>query len=54
VLEEILRSLRITEDNALNQSTELATPEIEEISIVSVPAVHNKNVPTKNMVLDPG
>jgi len=52
-LEEILGSLRITKDNMLNQSTEPATPETEEMSTAPVPAVYNKNVPMKNMVLDP-
>jgi len=54
VLEEILGSLRITEDNASNQSTEPAIPETEEMSTVSVPAVYNENILTKNIVPDPG
>ena len=54
MLEEILESLRITKDNISNQSTELATPEIEEMSTAPVLAVHNENVPIKNMVPDPG
>ena len=54
VLEEILRSLRITKDNMSNQSTELTTPEIEEILTVPVTIVYNKNIPAKSMVLDPG
>ena len=54
VLEEILESLRITEDNMSNQSTELATPKTEEISTVPVTTVHNENVPTKSIVPDPG
>jgi len=53
VLEEILGLLRITKDNMSNQSTEPATPETEEMSMAPVPAVHNKNVPIKNMVTDP-
>ena len=52
-LEEILESLRIIKDNVLNWSTELATPEIEEMLTALVPAAHNKNIPTKNMVPDP-
>ena len=54
MLEEILGSLRITEDNVLNQSTEPVTPETKEMLTAPVTAVHNKNVLTKNMVLDPG
>jgi len=54
VLEEILGSLRITEDNVLNQSTEPAIPETEEMLTAPVTAVHNKNVLTKSMVLDLG
>jgi len=53
-LEEILGSLRITKDNVSNQSTELAMPETEGISIASVPAVYNKNIPIKNMIPDLG
>jgi len=53
VLEEILGSLRITEDSMSNQSTELETPETEEMSIAPVPTVHNKNISMKNMVPDP-
>ena len=52
-LEEILGSLRITKDNVSNQSTELATSETEEMSTAPVLAVHNENVPTKNIVPDP-
>ena len=37
-----------------NQSTELATPETEEMLTAPVPATHNENVPTKNIVLDLG
>ena len=37
-----------------NQSTELTTPEIEEILTVPVTIVYNKNIPAKSMVLDPG
>ena len=54
VLEEILGSLRITEDNMSNQSTEPAIPKTEEMSTVPVTTVHNENVPTKSMVPDPG
>jgi len=53
-LEEILGSLRITKNNVSNQSTEPAIPEIEEMSTAPVPAVHNENVPTKNMIPDLG
>jgi len=56
-LEEILGSLRITEDNISNRSTELATPETEEISTALAPAGYNKNVLTttpKSMVPDTG
>ena len=53
MLEEILGSLRITEDNMLNWSTEPAISETEEMSIVPVIAVHNENVQTKSMVPDP-
>ena len=53
-LEEILESLRITEDNMSNWSTEPATPETEEMSTVLVTTVYNKNIPTKSMVLDTG
>ena len=51
-LEEILESLRITKDNVSNQSTELATPETEEMSTAPVLAVYNENIPTKNIVPD--
>ena len=37
-----------------NQSTEPATPKIEEMSIAPVPAAYDENIPTKNMVPDPG
>ena len=53
-LEEILRSLRITKDNMSNQSTEPATPETEGMLTAPVTIVHNKNIPTKSMVPDPG
>jgi len=53
-LEEILGSLRITKDNVSNRSTEPATLEIEEMLTVPVSAVHNENVPIKNMVPDLG
>jgi len=54
VLEEILRSLRITKDNISNRSTEPATLETEEILIASVLAMHNENTVIKNMIPDPG
>ena len=54
MLEEILGSLRITEDNMSNQSTEPATPETEEMLTAPVPVVHNENILMKNMVPDPG
>jgi len=53
-LEEILGSLRITEDNMSNQSTEPVTPETEEMSTAPVTTVHNENIPTKSIVPDPG
>jgi len=53
-LEEILGSLRITEDNMSNRSTEPATPETNKMSTAPVPAVYNESVPTKTMVPDPG
>jgi len=53
-LEEILESLRITEDNVLNRSTEPATSETDKMSIAPALAVYNENVPTKTMVSDPG
>ena len=53
-MEEILGSLRITEDNISNRSTEPATPEIDKMLTASAPAVYNENVPTKTMVPDPG
>ena len=53
VLEEILGSLKITKDNVLNRSTELATPKIKEISTAPALAVYNENMPTKTMVPDP-
>jgi len=52
-----LGSLRITEDNISNRSTELATPETEEMSTAPAPAGYNENVLTttlKSIVLDPG
>ena len=52
-MEEILGSLRITEDNVLNRSTELATPETDRMLTVPALVVYNKNVPTKTMVPDP-
>ena len=52
-LEEILRSLRIIEDNKSNQSIEPAIPEMEEMLTVSVLVIHNENGPTKNIVPDP-
>ena len=54
VLEEILGSLRITKDNMSNHSTELATPETEEMSTAPVTTEHNKNIPTKCIVLNLG
>ena len=54
MLEEILRSLRITKDNISNRSTEPATLETEEILIASVLAMHNENTVIKNMIPDPG
>ena len=53
-LEEILGSLRITEDNISNRSTKPVIPETNEMSTAPTLAVHNENVPTKTMVLDPG
>ena len=53
-LEEILGSLRITEDNVSNRSTELAIPETDKMSTVPTPATYNENIPTKTMVPDPG
>ena len=53
-LEEILGSLRITEDNVSNRSTEPAIPETDEMLTVPIPVVYNENVSTKNMVSDPG
>jgi len=56
-LEEILGSLRITEDNVSNRSTELATPETDRMLVTpaptQAPAVYNESVPTKTMVPDP-
>jgi len=37
-----------------NQSIESTIPETEEMLTAPVPATHNENIPTKNMVLDPG
>ena len=54
MLEEILGSLRITEDNMLNRSTEPATPETDRMSTAPAPAVYNESVPTKTMIPDPG
>ena len=53
MLEEILRSLRITKDNISNQSTEPAILETEEMLTASVLAMHNKNIVIKNIVPDP-
>ena len=53
VLEEILGSLRIIEDNKSNQSIEPAIPEMEEMLTVSVLVIHNENGPIKNIVPDP-
>jgi len=55
VLEEILGLLKIIKDNISNRSTEPAAPETEEMLIVPVPAVYNKNIQTttpKSMVPD--
>ena len=52
-LEEILGSLRITEDNILNRSTEPATLETDKMSTAPALAVYNENIPTKTMVPDP-
>jgi len=43
-LEKILGSLRITEDNVSNRSTEPVTSGTKEMSTAPVPAVYNKNV----------
>jgi len=55
VLEKILGSLTITEDNVSNRSTESATPETNRMSTVPAPApaVYNESIPTNTMVLDP-
>ena len=53
-LEEILGSLRITEDNVSNQSTEPVTLETEEMSTAPIITVHNENISIKSMVPDPG
>ena len=53
-LEEILGSLRITEDNILNRSTKPATLETDKMSTAPAPAVYNENVLTKTMVPDLG
>ena len=53
-MEEILGSLRITEDNISNRSTEPATSETDKMLTASAPAVYNENVLTKTMVPDPG
>ena len=44
VLEEILGSLKITEDNVSNRSTEPATLETKEMLTAPVTVVHNKNM----------
>jgi len=52
-----LESLRITKDNILNRSTELVTPETEEMSTAPALAGYNENVSTttpKSMVPDLG
>ena len=57
VLKEILGSLRITKDNMLNKSTELAIPETKEMLTAPVLAVYNKNIQTitpKSIVPDLG
>jgi len=53
-LEEILGSLKITEDNVSNKSTEPATPETDRMSTAPAPAVYNESVPIKTMVPDLG
>jgi len=53
-LEEILGSLRITEDKVSNRSTKPATPETDEMLTELASAVHNENVLTKTIVPDPG
>jgi len=56
-LEEILGSLKITEDNMSNRSTEPAILEIEEMLTAPVPAIYNKNIQItipKSMVPDLG
>ena len=53
-LEEILGSLRITEDNVSNQSTEPVTLETEEMLTAPVITVHNENISIKSMVPDLG
>ena len=55
-LEKILELLRITKDNILNQSTELATLETKEMLTAPILAVYNENVQIipKSIVLDPG
>jgi len=52
-----LGSLRITEDNVSNRSTEPAISETEEMSTAPVPAGYNENVSTttpKSMAPDQG
>ena len=52
-----MESLRITKDNISNRSTELVTPETEEMSTAPAPAGYNENVSTttpKSMVPDLG
>jgi len=56
-LEKILGSLRITEDNVSNRSTEPVTSETKEMLTAPAPAVYNKNVLTampKSIVSDLG
>ena len=53
-LEEILGSLRITEDNMSNRSIKPATLETDRMLTAPAPAVYNKSVLTKTMVSDPG
>jgi len=56
VLEEILGSLRITENNVLNKNTEPTTSETDRMLMApaQAPAVYNESIPTKTIVPDPG
>ena len=53
-LEEILGSLRITENNMSNRTTKPATPETVRMLTAPAPAVYNESVPTETMVSDLG